>query len=287
MSLRGRCAAAAAGAASSNPTHRAAAVAHSACPPAVLATAGQRLSARACDSAAGAAAWAARSAGHPGATRSRLARLAADSDSALREIAASAPAATRPLLLRLLNDDNHRTRNTAGVHTHTPPEALDAASRADPSAREAVASNLSTWPSTVQRLAADSNWDVRVAAAAHPTHTPDTLRDYCESKDMALEAGVASNPNCPEDLLDELTQHVEDFVRTRVVLNPAADADMLEHIADEIESRHQHLGDLEDDEPWEALAENPNSPLHLIERVVDAAGTRAQARAVANPKGIR
>ena len=50
VSLRGRCAAAAAaGAASTNPAHRAAAVAHRACPPTVLATAGQRLSARACD----------------------------------------------------------------------------------------------------------------------------------------------------------------------------------------------------------------------------------------------
>ena len=102
------------------------------------------------------------------------------------------------MLLRLLSDDDHETRNTAGVHPCAPTEALDAASRADPSMREAVASNLSAWPSTVQRLAADSDWDVRVAAAAHPTHTPDTLRDYCESEDTALEAGVASNPAAPK-----------------------------------------------------------------------------------------
>ena len=286
VSLRGRCAAAAAaGAASTNPAHRAAAVAHRACPPTVLATAGQRLSARACDSASGAAAWAARSAGHPGATRSRLARLAADPDSALRSIAASAPAATRPLLLGLLTDDNHTTRVTAGMHPRTPPEVLDAASRTDPSMREAVASNLSAWPSTVQRLAADSEWDVRVAAAAHPSHTVDTLRNYCASLDIALEAGVASNPRCPEDLLVELSQHVEDFVRTWVALNPAADAATLEHIANgfEIDAEHNHDGVLEDYEPWEALAENPNSPPHLVERVIDAAGTLAQARAVANP----
>ena len=88
------------------------------------------------------------------------------------------------------------------MHPRTPTEALDAASRTDPSMREAVASNLSAWPSTVQRLAADNEWDVRVAAAAHPTHTGDTLRDYCESEDTALEAGVASNPGCPEDLLE-------------------------------------------------------------------------------------
>ena len=284
--LRGRCAAAAAaGAASTNPAHRAAAVAHRTCPPAVLATAGQRLSARACDSASGAAAWAARSARHPAATRSRLARLAADPDSALRDIAASAPAATRPLLMHLLNDDE--ISDTAGVHPRTPPEAIDAASRTDPSIREAVASNLSAWPSTVQRLAADSDWDVRTAVAAHPSHTPDTLRDYCETKDMALEAGVAANPNCPEDLLVELSEHVEEYVRTWVALNPAADADMLEYIANsfEIEAAHAREGDgdLEDYEPWEALAENPNSPPDLIARVVDASGLAAQARAVANP----
>ena len=75
-------------------------------------------------------------------------------------------------------------------------------------------------------------------------------------------------------------------MRTRVVLNPAADAGLLEHIANgfETEAEYERDGILKGYEPWEALAENPNSPLHLIERVVDAAGTRAQVRAVSNHK---
>jgi Leucine rich repeat variant len=84
----------------------------------------------------------------------------------------------------------------------TPPTTLDRlAGDTDWMVRRAVAYNLATPPATLDRLAGDEEWDVRLAVARNPATPAATLDQLAGDADSSVRLAVARNPETPGNII--------------------------------------------------------------------------------------
>ncbi len=146
-------------------------------------------------------------------------------------------------------------------------------SREDQLVLDAVARNLHTPASVLERLAAGTqvNW-LGGTIAKHPNTLGDTLGKLARDKQCEVRQSVAEHPNTPTDVLDWLTEDLDiygtyphqelGFIRRIVAQNPNTPEKTLEHLAQDQGVTMNRGRDIR-----EAVAENPNTPLSVLEKL--------------------
>ena len=182
-----------------------------------------------------------------------------------RDAVASNPAAPAELLTSL--SDSYP--DYVALNPNTPPETLARLAELEPavpvlaaeldetitpaeyaiSIRHLVASHESCPPETLERLAGDTNDEVRMHVALNPAASPETLVRLAGDQEAVVRASAAANPSCPPETMERLAGDGRAVVRAHVAINPAAPVATLERLA----------GDSNADVRMQ-VALNPNTP---------------------------
>ncbi|MGW6912851.1 hypothetical protein ACWGB8_03355 [Kitasatospora sp. NPDC054939] len=214
------------------------------------------------------------------------ARLAADSDPAIRAVLArhwtQAPEAVRRILLT----DPEATVRAAACSTYyvhrphpTPPADLLPALLADPVTRAGAVIHAVLDADTLQRLAEDPDSDVRAELARHPDLPPSVRDVLAVDPALSVRVKVFARPDTPEQVRAQIHASVHELPRSTADPGPDADDEtVLQWFQNEFAPTELRILRL----PWVTADPLPHidSP-YVSFRVSAAAGKALPADAVA------
>lgn len=146
-----------------------------------------------------------------------------------------------------------------------------------------AAKSSTTRPSVLFRLARDADPSVREAVASNRDTTKRILRMLAKDSDILIREEVASNPSTASDTLDKLASDKDDIVRAKLVLNSNtskatlrklyndSSLEVLRNIAESLRTPAKILNDLSlhyNSDIRLAIAGNPNIDEETAERLI-------------------
>lgn len=130
----------------------------------------------------------------------------------------------------------------------------------------------------------DEDFNTQRHVASDPATRVETLRGMADTNDYFMNLDLASNPSTPWDILDKFTdfRHYSSHIRAAVASNPSATKEMLYKL-------------MKPGDPivYKAIAENPITPLDLLEEITHKQSfefsdfSPAQAAVARNPNATR
>lgn len=176
----------------------------------------------------------------------------------------------------LLASANDGIRRGVASNPSTPPELLSKLAEEqwyDPICQR-VASNPSTPPDALALLAGSENYSVLRSVAENPSTPPEELAWLAEPNehhDKSFREYVASNPSAPPLLLAELARDSDANVQKRAAKNPSTPPHVLTEPAKENHFVQQRV------------ALNPSAPPETLAKLICNGGWGIEERLAANP----
>ncbi|MEA5624900.1 hypothetical protein [Nostoc sp. UHCC 0251] len=220
---------------------------------------------------------------------------ACDHDEYIRFFVARNPSTPADTLEMLAHDHafvescGRYVRSNVGLNPNTPNRILELLAQDIECVRQCVAQNPNLPIALLRTLAQDESSIVRSSVASNLSTPVDLLRLFASDKCEFTRCYVAKNPSTSADILESLSQDQLHRVRTAVAGNFHTSASTLERlfsncqaIGNSFKNRDTMISDLAkvnfqatgffDPDVWFqeyenfilAIAENPNTPLHIL-----------------------
>lgn len=203
----------------------------------------------------------------------KVIRILADSPYAnVRLWVARSERATLEILDELSGDYEEAVRIAVATNKNTPPELLDQMVKDTENVQYAVVQNPNTAVKTLERFKGNKDRDLQVGLAKNENTPEDMLRGMLLTKKFKVRRALASNPSTPVDVLDSLSRDPELVVL--MSQNPRVSEPALREL-------YKNAGD--DFRILRGLAENPSTPLDILEKLAMCEYSFVQQAVAKNP----